>query len=81
MIGSMAGQTSFANFAINQITGNTFLANLANKASADADKKGYLFNRGFPIISVEHKLSTYGKDWTTTVKTIPTLGAGVDIKG
>lgn len=81
MLGSMASQTSLASFAANQITGNTFLAVLDAKAKSDSNQKGYLFNRGFPIFSVEHKLSTYGKDWTTTVKTIPTLGAGLQEEG
>ena len=72
MIGSMVSQTSNASFGVTQINGTSALAML-NKAVSDRNKKGYMFNIGMPIIRVEHKLSTYGKDWTTTVKTVPTI--------
>lgn len=32
---------------------------------------GYLFNRGFPIIRTKHEVSTHGKEWFTTVTTVP----------
>lgn len=74
LLGSMATQTSgLSNYGNTQITGANAVAALRKEVS-DATKKGYLFNTGFPIIKVEHRLSTYGKDWTTTVKTTPAIG-------
>ena len=75
MIGSMASTGNDAAVANNQITGNTNVQS-QRKQRKQAEKGGYLFNTGFPIIRVEHNLSTYGPNWTTTVKTVP-ITAGV----
>lgn len=32
---------------------------------------GYMFNVPFPIIKTKHEVSTHGKDWYTTVTTVP----------
>lgn len=79
MIGSMSSTGNDAAVANNQITGNTNIAS-QRKGTQDAWKMGYLFNTGFPIIRVEHSLSTYGPNWTTTVKTVPTAG-GIKFEG
>ena len=74
LLGSMGAQSSSLwSYGNVQVNGSNAVAAL-NKTVNDASKKGYLFNLGFPIISVEHKLSSYGKDWTTTVKTTPVVG-------
>ena len=76
---SMAAQTSgLSTYGNIQVTGSNAVAAL-NKEVADAKKRGYLFNTGFPIISVEHKLSTYRNEWDTIVKTAPSL-YGFNIK-
>lgn len=36
-----------------------------------AQEHGYLFNIGFPIIKTKHDVSTHGKEWQTTVITVP----------
>ena len=79
MIGSMSSTGNDAAIANNQITGNTNVAS-QRKQARDANQTGYLFNTGFPIIKVEHKLSTYGQAWDTTVKTVPTT-SGLNFKG
>lgn len=76
---SMAAQTSgLSTYGNVQVTGANAVAAL-NKEVADSKKRGYLFNTGFPIISVEHKLSTYRNEWDTIVKTAPSL-YGFNIK-
>ena len=72
LLGSMASQTSLAAFGVTQLNGAIMLA-AQRKERADRDLKGYMFNVGMPIIKVEHKLSTHKADWTTTVKTVPTI--------
>lgn len=79
MVGSMSSTGNDAAVANNQITGNTNVHSL-RKQVRDANKTGYLFNTGFPIIRVEHKLSTYGQSWDTTVKTVP-ITAGLKFEG
>lgn len=63
--------------ATNQITGTQVVESLrrdlAKKGEADADLRGYMFNTGFPIIRVIHKLSTHSNDWSTTVRTVPMI--------
>ena len=79
ILGSMSSTGNDAAVANNQITGNTNVHSLRKQAK-DANKTGYLFNTGFPIIRVEHKLSTYGQAWDTTVKTTP-MTAGLKYEG
>lgn len=76
--GSMATSASLPVFGTVQLGSSNAVA-AVNKAVQTAKSRGYMFNIGFPIISVEHKLSTYGKDWTTTVKTVP-VTAGLTYK-
>lgn len=40
------------------------------QASSLSQTDGYLFNKAFKILNVEHRLSTHGSDWSTTVKTV-----------
>lgn len=76
---SMASQSSnLAQYGNIQVTGAQAVAAL-DRGLKDGQSRGYLFNRAFPIISVEHSLSTYGKNWTTVVKTSPSL-QGFEIK-
>lgn len=35
------------------------------------EEHGYLFNIGFPIIKTKHEVATHGKEWYTTVVTVP----------
>ena len=42
-----------------------------NKQVQTGKSRGYMFNIGFPIMSVKHELSTYKGTWTTTVQTVP----------
>lgn len=79
IIGSMSSTGNDAAVANNQITGNTNVQS-QRKQARDANQTGYLFNTGFPIIKVEHTLSTYGPNWTTTVKTVP-ITAGLKFEG
>lgn len=79
IVGSMSSTGNDAAIANNQITGNTMVQAL-RKMTDTAWKNGYLFNTGFPIIRVEHNLSTYGPNWTTTVKTVPTT-SGLRFEG
>lgn len=70
MLGSMFSTGNDAAVANNQITGNTNVQS-QRKQKEKKNSNGYLFNTGFPIIKVEHILSTYGQEWTTIVKTTP----------
>lgn len=79
MIGSMSSTGNDAAVANNQITGNTNVQSQRKQANT-ANKSGYLFNTAFPIIRVEHALSTYKGDWVTTVKTVPITG-GLKFQG
>lgn len=79
IVGSMNSTGNDATVANNQITGNTNVQS-QRKMSDTAKKNGYLFNTGFPIIRVEHSLSTYGPNWTTTVKTVP-ITSGLRFEG
>lgn len=57
------------------VTTNQLSTNMAVSAAAKykdvAVKNGYMFNVGFLITKVTHKLSTHSKDWSTTVQTVP----------
>lgn len=79
IVGSISSTGNDAAVANNQITGNTNVQS-QRKMSDTAQKNGYLFNTGFPIIRVEHTLSTYGPNWTTTVKTVP-ITSGLRFEG
>ena len=80
IVGSMSSTGNDAAIANNQITGNTNVQS-QRKRTNDAYKMGYLFNTGFPIIRVTHTLSTYGPNWTTTVKTVPMTTTGLKFEG
>ena len=68
--GSMATSASLQTFGTVQLGASAAVATV-NKEAQEGKSRGYLFNLGFPIIEVKHELSTYGKNWTTTVKTVP----------
>ena len=72
ILGSMAAQTSLATMGTTQLNGAQALA-AQRKGTADSYLKGYMFNVGMPIVKVEHRLSTHKADWTTTVRTVPTI--------
>lgn len=68
--GSMGTSANLATFGTVQLGSSNAVAAL-NTMVQTGKSRGYLFNIGFPIIEVKHELSTYGKNWTTTVKTVP----------
>lgn len=72
ILGSMAAQTSLATMGTTQLNGAQALA-AQRKGTEDSYLKGYMFNVGMPIVKVEHRLSTHKADWTTTVRTVPTI--------
>lgn len=76
--GSMASSASLATFGTVQLGSSNAVA-AVNKAVQTGKSRGYLFNIGFPIIEVKHELSTYSKNWSTTVKTVP-MTAGLTYK-
>ena len=69
-MGSMATSASLATFGTVQIGSSNAVA-AVNKAEQTGKSRGYMFNIGFPIMSVKHELSTYKGTWTTTVQTVP----------
>lgn len=77
-IGSLATSASLATFGTVQIGSSNAVA-AVNKQAQVGKTRGYMFNIGFPIMSVKHELSTYGKNWTTTVQTVPAT-AGLNYK-
>lgn len=76
--GSMASSAQLATFGTVQLGSSNAVA-ATRRVVQDGKSRGYMFNIGFPIIEVKHELSTYGKNWTTTVKTVP-MTAGLTYK-
>lgn len=76
--GSMGTNASLPTFGTVQLGSSNAVA-AVNKMVQDGKSRGYMFNIGFPITEVKHELSTYGKNWTTTVKTVP-MTAGLTYK-
>ena len=75
LIVPMGGTTNNAAIATTQLSTSMPISAAAHFQKVAA-KNGYMFNVGFLITKVVHKLSTHGKDWTTTVQTVPMM-AGV----
>ena len=73
IVGSLKSQTGIGFAApINQLSG-TMSVNALRTQVKDAVKGGYMFNTGFPIVNVVHKLTTHDSAWSTTVKTVPVI--------
>lgn len=73
LIASLKSQTGIGFAApINQLSG-TMSVNALRTQIKDAIKGGYMFNTGFPIVNVVHKLTTHDSAWMTTVKTVPVI--------
>ena len=71
VVGSLKSTASMGTtVAINQLSGNMGVA-AQQKELDTANASGYLFNTGFPIVRVTHKLSTHGASWQTEVSTVP----------
>lgn len=68
--GSMATSASIATFGTVQLGASNAVAAI-NKQVQTGKSRGYMFNIGFPIMSVKHELSTHNGTWTTTVQTVP----------
>lgn len=75
LIVPLGGTSSNAAVATTQLSTSMAVSALAHYQRVAAEN-GYMFNVGFLITKVVHKLSTHGKDWTTTVQTVPMM-AGV----
>lgn len=68
--GSMGTSASLATFGTVQLGATNAVAAI-NKEVQQGKSRGYMFNIGFPIMSVKHELSTHKGTWTTTVQTVP----------
>ena len=75
LIVPLGGTASNAAVATTQLSTSMAVSAVAHYQQLAA-KNGYLFNVGFLMTKVVHKLTTHGKDWTTVVQTVPQL-AGV----
>ena len=74
--GSMGTSADLASFGTVQLGATNALAAI-NKQVQQGKSRGYMFNVGFPIISVKHELSTYKDTWNTTIQTVP-IAAGLN---
>lgn len=72
LIVPLGGSTSNAAIATTQLSTSMPVAAAAAFQQVAA-KEGYMFNTGFLMTKVTHKLSTHGKDWSTTVQTVPLM--------
>lgn len=72
LIVPLGGSGSNAAVSTTQLSTSMAISALAQYQDCAA-KNGYMFNVGFCINRVTHKLSTHGKDWTTTVQTVPMM--------
>lgn len=68
--GSMGTSASISTFGTVQLGASNAVAAI-NKQVQTGKSRGYMFNIGFPIMSVKHELSTHKGTWTTTVQTVP----------
>lgn len=76
LIVPLGGSSDNAAIATTQLS-TSMAVSAAAQYQDVAAKNGYMFNVGLLMTKVIHKLSTHGKDWTTTVQTVPML-AGVN---
>ena len=72
LIVPLGGSTDNAAVATTQLSTSMAISALAQYQKVAAEN-GYMFNVGFLMYKVTHKLSTHGKDWTTTVQTVPMM--------
>jgi hypothetical protein len=77
-LGSLGTSADLATYGTVQL-GQTNAVASVNKKAEVAKTNGYMFNIGFPIMSVKHELSTHKGTWTTTVQTVP-VTAGLNYK-
>lgn len=76
LVGSLKSTSGMGDtVALTQLS-STLSVTALRKVIADSIAGGYMFNRGFLIVNVVHKLSTHSNAWSTTVKTMPTA-AGI----
>ena len=68
----LGGSTSNAAIATTQLSTSMPVAAAAQFQQVAA-KEGYMFNTGFLMTKVIHKLSTHSKNWSTTVQTVPMM--------
>lgn len=72
LIVPLGGTSDNAAVATTQLNTSMAISALASFQKTAA-KNGYMFNQPFLMVKVVHKLTTHGKDWTTTVQTVPML--------
>lgn len=72
LIVPLGGTTSNAAIATTQLSTSMPVAAAAAFQQVAA-KNGYMFNTGFLMTKVTHKLSTHGKNWSTSVQTVPMM--------
>ncbi len=72
LIVPLGGSSDNAAVATTQLSTSMAIAAVSQYQNVAA-KNGYMFNVGFLMYKVTHKLSTHGKDWTTTVQTVPMM--------
>jgi hypothetical protein len=77
LIVPIGGTTNNAAVATTQLTTSMPVSAVAQMNDLAA-KNGYLFNTPFLITRVVHRLSTHGKDWSSTVSTVPFLFGTLD---
>jgi len=75
LIVPLGGTSSNAAIATTQLS-TSMAVSAAAQYQDVAAKNGYMFNVGLLMTKVVHKLTTHGKDWYTSVQTVPML-AGV----
>lgn len=72
IVGGFAGQAQNPAIQTTQLSGSSSIGavNDINKRGKDY---GYLYNKPYLIISTQHRLTTHGTEWTTSVHTTPLL--------
>ena len=78
--GSMGTSADLATYGTVQLGSTNALAAISKQVQ-QGKSRGYMFNVGFPIMSVKHELSTHKNTWSTTIQTVPvTAGLNNDIE-
>lgn len=72
LIVPLGGTSSNAAIATTQLSTSMAVSAAAHYQEVAA-KNGYMFNVGFLMTKVVHKLTTHGKEWSTTVQTVPLM--------
>lgn len=79
MLGVMDSSAGLNNtVAMNQLTGSQAVA-AQRKVKENGKADGYMFNTGFPITKVVHRLTTHESAWQTQVLTVPMI-RGIDME-